>query len=240
MTNPDPSYGNQGGQPGQGYPGQGGQPGQGFGNQGYGNQGDQGQGYGQGYGNQGNQGQGFGNQGNQGQGFGNQGDQGYGNQGQGFGNQGYGNQGYGQGQGYQGQGYQDQGYQGQGGQPGYGYPGGKPRNGLGTAALVLGILGLLTSILFFGGLLGLIAIVLGIVALGRVRRREATNRGASIAGIVLGVLSLIIPAILLIAGFSIYSANKTEFQQLQDCLQSANGQQEQQACQTEFNNSVTQ
>ncbi|MDQ1635604.1 MAG: hypothetical protein QOJ32_2413 [Frankiaceae bacterium] len=168
------------------------------------------------------------------------------------------NPGYGQGQG-QNPGYdQNAGYgqnasygQGQGpgygqaqgqGQPGYGpgFPGagGKPRNGLGTAALVLGILGLLGSVLFFGGLLGLIAIVLGFIALGRVRRGEATNRGASIAGIVLGVLSLIIPIILLIVGVSFYSSNKSEIQQLQDCLKSAKDTQQQQTCQQKFNTQV--
>jgi hypothetical protein len=130
------------------------------------------------------------------------------------------------------------GYGAPGGQPGYGYPGGKPRNGLGTAALVLGILGLLGSILLFGGLLGIIAIILGFIALGRVRRGEATNRGASIAGIVLGFLSLVIPIILIIAGASIYSSHKTEIQQLQDCLKKADTSQQQQVCQQKFNNSV--
>jgi hypothetical protein len=132
------------------------------------------------------------------------------------------------------------GYPAPGGQPGNGYPApaGKPHNGLGTAALVLGILGLLGSILFFGALLGLIAIVLGFIALGRVRRGEATNRGASIAGIVLGFLSLVIPVILLIAGISFYSSNKTEIQQLQDCLKKATNAQQQQDCQQKFNSKV--
>lgn len=128
----------------------------------------------------------------------------------------------------------------QGGQPGYGYaPLAAPRNGLGTAALVLGIIGLLTSILVFGGLLGLIAIVLGFVALGRVRRREATNRGASIAGIVLGVLSLVIPVVLIVAGASVYSHHKSDFQQLQDCVKKATTTQQQQDCQQRFNDAVT-
>jgi hypothetical protein len=128
-----------------------------------------------------------------------------------------------------------------GGQPAYGgYPAPptQPRNGLGTAALVLGIIGLLTSILFFGGVFGLIAIVLGIVALGRVRRGEATNRGASIAGIVLGVLSLVIPVVLIVAGASFYSSHKSDVQQLQDCLKKATSSQQQQDCQTRFNDSV--
>jgi hypothetical protein len=157
------------------------------------------------------------------------------------GNPGYGAPGEQPGPGYGAPGGQSgPGYGAPGGQSGYGYPGpaGKPRNGLGTAALVLGILGLLGSILFFGALLGIIAVVLGIVALGRVRRGEATNRGASIAGIVLGVLSLVIPVILLVAGLSFYSSNKSEIQQLQDCLKSANTSQQQQACQEKFNNAV--
>lgn len=64
------------------------------------------------------------------------------------------------------------------------------RNGLGIAALILGLVG---TPFFLTGLtapvaivLGLIAVPLALVGLGRVRRREATNRGTSIAGLVLG------------------------------------------------------
>lgn len=83
--------------------------------------------------------------------------------------------------------------------PGGAGAGGGQRNGLGIAALVLGIIGLLTSWAVFGGLFGLLAIILGFVGLGRVRRGEASNRGMSITGIVLGVLSVAIAVLVAVA-----------------------------------------
>jgi len=82
------------------------------------------------------------------------------------------------------------------GQPGFGAggPAGAPKNGLGVAALVLGIIGVLSALFFIGGVLGLVAIGLGIAARGRVKRREATNGGMALAGIILGILAALITA----------------------------------------------
>lgn len=69
----------------------------------------------------------------------------------------------------------------------------RPRNGMGTAALVLGILAILTCWLpIVGFVLGLIALVLGVVGRGRVKKMQATNGGVAVAGLVLGVLSVIV------------------------------------------------
>ncbi|GAA0943581.1 DUF4352 domain-containing protein [Pseudonocardia zijingensis] len=70
-----------------------------------------------------------------------------------------------------------------------------PRNGLGIAALVLGIVALpllitgLTA--WISVILGLIAVPLALAGLGRVRRGHATNKGATIAGLVLGVVGVV-------------------------------------------------
>ncbi|MHC5702276.1 DUF4190 domain-containing protein [Streptomyces tirandamycinicus] len=68
------------------------------------------------------------------------------------------------------------------------------RNGLGTAALILGIVGALSGLIPFlfwlAGILGLIGLILGFSAKGRVKRGEATNKGAALAGVVLGLVSL--------------------------------------------------
>ncbi len=67
-----------------------------------------------------------------------------------------------------------------------------PKNGLGTAALVLAIIGLVLCWTIAGGvILGLCAVIIGFVARGRVKRREADNGGVAIAGIVLGVVAII-------------------------------------------------
>ena len=68
-----------------------------------------------------------------------------------------------------------------------------PRNGLGIAALVIAIVGLVFCWTVAGGvILGLTAVIIGFVAQGRVKRGEATNGGVAIAGIVLGFLAIIV------------------------------------------------
>ncbi len=74
--------------------------------------------------------------------------------------------------------------------PGYPAPT-APRNGLGTAALVLAVAGLVTALSVIGGItLGIAAMLLGFLGYGRVKRREADNGGVAIAGIALGALAL--------------------------------------------------
>ncbi|MEV6331702.1 DUF4190 domain-containing protein [Streptomyces sp. NPDC051909] len=83
-----------------------------------------------------------------------------------------------------------------------GIPGGpqppfpQPRNGLGVTALVLGIVGLLSAIIWFlfwlGALLGLLALIFGIIGTARAGKGLATNKGMAVSGIVLGVLAMIV------------------------------------------------
>ncbi|MFF8274961.1 DUF4190 domain-containing protein [Streptomyces lateritius] len=72
----------------------------------------------------------------------------------------------------------------------------QPRNGLGIAALVTGIVGLIFGIIPFlfwlGAILGVLALVFGIVGHGRARKGEATNKGVALAGIVLGAVTLVV------------------------------------------------
>jgi hypothetical protein len=127
-----------------------------------------------------------------------------------------------------------------GGQPwgsapyGSGGPAGPARNGLGVAALVLGLLALLTSVTIVGGIvLGLAAIVLGALGRGRARRGEASNGGTATAGIVLGVLGAVLAVVLLAAGVALFQSDQG--QELVDCLERAGSDTAaQQACQREF------
>jgi len=114
-----------------------------------------------------------------------------------------------------------------------------PRNGAGTAALVLGIIGVLTAVFLIGGLLGLLAIVLGMVALGRVKRNEATNRGSALAGVVLGLLALAITAGVAIAGKNFYDNNRNEVDNFSSCTQAATTNAARAACTEKFQDSVT-
>ena len=129
------------------------------------------------------------------------------------------------------------------GSPGYGSapygsaPRRPPRNGLGIAALVLGILALLTALFVVGGAFGIAAIVLGFLGRGRAKRGEATNGGMALAGIVLGVLSLLLTVLVLVGVASLFQSE--QFSNLADCLESAgNDRAAQQQCQAEFEEDV--
>jgi hypothetical protein len=123
-----------------------------------------------------------------------------------------------------------------GGQPGY--PA-QPRNGLGIAALILGILGLLSSIVVVGALPGLIAVVLGFVGMGKAKRGEATNRGVALAGVITGALAVLVAIALVAAGAAFVSTHKHDLQTYSDCLKKATTQEEQQACADQFGRSIT-
>ena len=83
--------------------------------------------------------------------------------------------------------------------PGVAPPAVQAKNGLGVAALVCGIVGLVLSLiplLFVVGLpLAILAIVFGFVGMRRVKRGEATNRGMAITGVVTGLIALVIAII---------------------------------------------
>lgn len=67
------------------------------------------------------------------------------------------------------------------------------RNGLGIAALVLGIVGLVMVWLpFLSLLLGILATALGGVGLGTARQGKTTGKGSSIAGLTLGIITVVL------------------------------------------------
>jgi hypothetical protein len=77
------------------------------------------------------------------------------------------------------------------GYPMYGVPMPMPRNGMGTAALVLGIVGVVLCWLYWvGPLLGVLAIIFGGVGLARAHSGQATNRSSALAGLILGIVAL--------------------------------------------------
>ncbi len=91
-----------------------------------------------------------------------------------------------------------------------GYPQAPARNGMGTAALVLGILALVFAILFFpvGLVLGILAVIFGFIGRGRANRGEATNGGAATAGLVMGILGLIASIAIAVFAGSIFNKVK--------------------------------
>ncbi|GAA2963641.1 DUF4190 domain-containing protein [Streptomyces argenteolus] len=99
------------------------------------------------------------------------------------------------------------GYPGYGGQPAWGNP--APANGLGTAAMVLGIIAVVGFCMWgVGVVLGLLALIFGIIGRGRAKRGEATNAGMALAGIILGSIAMVISAVFL--GFLIWAVANEE------------------------------
>ena len=112
----------------------------------------------------------------------------------GYGQPGYGQPGYGQ-PGYGQPGYGQPGY----GQPGYGqpgYPGYPPviTNGKATGALITGITTLVLSWCCGAGVLGLVAVVLGMKARSEIRASAGrqSGDGMALAGIITGVVAVLI------------------------------------------------
>ena len=117
--------------------------------------------------------------------------------------------------------------------PGPGQPAGPPRNGFGIAALTLGLIGAVLFWTVIGGLLlGLLAVVFGILGFRRGRRGQATNGTMAMTGAIIGALALIASGVIVAVGASLL--NSGEFSSLKDCLEHAGTQSEQKQCQRDF------
>ncbi|MFN8155843.1 MAG: DUF4190 domain-containing protein [Candidatus Nanopelagicales bacterium] len=100
------------------------------------------------------------------------------------------------------------------GAPGYAAPYGQgyaaPENGNGTAALVLGIVGIVLSCCYIGVIASIVAIVLGRKGMALADQGRATNRGMAQAGLVLGIIGVVL--LVLVVVFAIASGGtRTSF-----------------------------
>jgi hypothetical protein len=79
-----------------------------------------------------------------------------------------------------------------------------PSNGLGTAGLVLGIVGTVFCwVPLFGFALGVLAVVLGSLGMAAATRGEATNRTVAAWGLSLGIFALAFwPVLIIIAAIA--------------------------------------
>lgn len=121
------------------------------------------------------------------------------------------------------------------GAPAYGQPRPPGRNGMGTAALVLGIVALVLSIVVIGVLPGVLAVIFGAIGRARARRGEATNGGAALAGIITGIVAIIIAVALVSLGLSLV---RTELNRYRDCMDGAQTLEQRTACQDDFRRSL--
>lgn len=77
--------------------------------------------------------------------------------------------------------------------PGYQQPV-APKNGMGTAGLVLGIIGALGALFIpcIGWVLGILAVIFGGIGTSRVNKGEANNKGAAMTGLILGIVAIVL------------------------------------------------
>jgi hypothetical protein len=110
----------------------------------------------------------------------------------------------------------------------------RPRNGIGAAALVVGVVSLVLAVLviFFplAAILGIVALILGIVGMRRASRGEATNRGQAVAGVVTGVLGLIVAIVIGVRIGTFINDHQGDFRDFWTCITSAPTEQEQEEC----------
>lgn len=107
------------------------------------------------------------------------------------------------------------------------------RNGFGIAALVLGLLAAVLFWTVIGGiLLGVLAVVFGILGHRRKKRGEASNGAMAIIGAVAGALAVIGSSLILVAGVSLL--NSDEFKSYSDCIEHANTAAEREQCAKDF------
>ena len=125
--------------------------------------------------------------------------------------------------------YQPGGYQAGG------YPAARGRrNGMGTTALVLGVVALVLVILLLfsplGALLGLLAVLFGILGLIRVNRGEADNRGQAVGGLVTGAIALLFGIFFTISVGTWFATHVNDFRRFGNCMDQANGATAREQC----------
>jgi membrane-bound ClpP family serine protease len=127
--------------------------------------------------------------------------------------------------------------------PGQYPPGGyqaapRRRNGMGTAALVLGVLALVLVLLLIfsplGAFLGLLAVIFGIVGIVKANRGDADNRGQAVAGLVTGGLALLLGIWFTISVGVWFSTHVNDFNQFGQCIDDAVGQSAREQCAQEL------
>jgi hypothetical protein len=100
-------------------------------------------------------------------------------------------------------------------------------DGMAVAAGVVGIVSLALSVLIFGALGGIVAIVLGGVALSRVKKSGRKGRGWAITGLVTGILSVVLAILLVVVGYAMFQGmgGFGPFEEFQECMERTGDQE---------------
>ncbi len=112
------------------------------------------------------------------------------------------------------------------------------RNGMGTAALVIGVVALVLAVLiiFFplAALLGIFGAIFGIIGMRRVSRGEADNRPHAVAGLVTSLLAIAIAISIGVRLGTFINEHQGDFRRFWSCITSAPSDAEQEDCAQEL------
>src|ERR1700760_3171606 len=118
----------------------------------------------------------------------------------------------------------------------------RPGNGMAVAALVVGVASLVAAVSFvlfpLALLGGLVAAILGGIAVSRGRARGATNSGQAIAGIVCGVIALAIAVVYAVRVGTFVADNTSVFTTFDNCIARAGNRSAVANCIAQFANDV--
>lgn len=110
----------------------------------------------------------------------------------------------------------------------------QPKNGMGIAALVLGVASLVAAVSFvlfpLALLGGLVAVILGLIALTRSRTKGATNSGQAAAGLICGILALAVAIVFSVRVGTFVARNTNVFTTFDKCIAQATNRSEVSKC----------
>lgn len=108
------------------------------------------------------------------------------------------------------------------------------RNGPGTAALVIGVVSLVLALLVLSSPLslplGIVAIIFGAVGISRASRGEADNRSHAVAGLVTGVLSILLAIAIGIGFTGFFVEHQRDLRSFGTCMSSADNDEDRGEC----------
>jgi hypothetical protein len=118
----------------------------------------------------------------------------------------------------------------------------RPRNGMATASLVIGVASLVAAVSFILFPLALIAsivgLILGVIALSRGHARGVTNTGQATAGVICCGIALVISITLAVRVGTWAARNTGVFTRFDKCIAQANNRSEVSTCIARFANEV--
>jgi hypothetical protein len=108
------------------------------------------------------------------------------------------------------------------------------RNGVGTAALVVGIVSLVLAVLVIFAILaiplGIIAAILGGIGMSRASKGQADNRGQALTGLITGVLSIVVAVAIGISFVGLIVENRSDLRKFGTCMNDSDNDTDRARC----------